>query len=341
MKSHPLIERYVYDVTRRIDSKSREEIEKELTSNIYDMLGDNPTDVEIREVLLSLGKPSDLADKYRANENNYLISPKYYHDYINTLKIAGIIVLSFTLVINIFTLAFSINTLGLETAVDRFADGIGESLLGALFYVFSIVTFIFFVLERYKINLNKNAKPFSLDELPEVPKHEKLKVHRFGRLVAIIFSTTFTVLFVMLLFNHHKFLGWYYLENDVLVFSQAFNDGIKYFIFPVIVSFGIDLSNDIYKMTKGTVTKLSSIITMVNQLFQVLILQLILTTKSIIHPNFFNELSMILNKDLTTIMSGYDTAIIVIHSTMVFVALIIIGTQLMEFFQVRKLLKGK
>ena len=79
---------------------------------------------------------------------------------------------------------------------------------------------------------------------------------------------------------------------------------------------------------------------MVNQLFQVLILQLILTTKSIIHPNFFNKLSMILNKDLTTIMSGYDTAIIVIHSTMVFVALIIIGTQLMEFFQVRKLLKG-
>src|SRR5690554_160935 len=140
MDKNKLIDRYVYDVTRRVESKSREEIEKELKSNIYDMLGDNPSDDEIKQVLLSLGKPSDLANKYRSNDNSYLISPKYYHDYIKTLKIAGIIVLTFTLVFSILTFAFSINTLGFEAAIDKFADGLGENLLNAAISVFAVIT---------------------------------------------------------------------------------------------------------------------------------------------------------------------------------------------------------
>lgn len=36
-----LIERYVYDVTRRLPEKDRDEVSSELKSNIYDMLPEN------------------------------------------------------------------------------------------------------------------------------------------------------------------------------------------------------------------------------------------------------------------------------------------------------------
>jgi predicted transcriptional regulator len=52
-----LIERYVYDVTRRLPEQERGEVGKELKSNIYDMLSDDADEAEIRTVLYELARP--------------------------------------------------------------------------------------------------------------------------------------------------------------------------------------------------------------------------------------------------------------------------------------------
>ena len=86
-----LIERYLYAVAKRLPKEQRADIEKELAGLIDDMLaekaaGGEPSPEDVRAVLLELGKPADLAAKYRGSKN-CLIGPDYYGFYITVLKI--------------------------------------------------------------------------------------------------------------------------------------------------------------------------------------------------------------------------------------------------------------
>ena len=85
-----IIDRYLYDVTRRLPENMRDDVEQELRANIEDMLPDNPTEEEIENVLESLGAPSKLAAKYRPNPR-YLISPALFEEYISVLKIVAVV----------------------------------------------------------------------------------------------------------------------------------------------------------------------------------------------------------------------------------------------------------
>ena len=82
-----IVERYIYDVTRRVPEKQRQDIRLELTSLIEDMCEEEGATVE--EVLEKLGSPAEFAKRYR-DENNYIIGPDYYDNYIWVLKIGAI-----------------------------------------------------------------------------------------------------------------------------------------------------------------------------------------------------------------------------------------------------------
>ena len=58
----PLIDRYIYDVVRRLPKDQREDIELELRALIDDMLGGAAEESEVAGVLQNLGKPADLAE---------------------------------------------------------------------------------------------------------------------------------------------------------------------------------------------------------------------------------------------------------------------------------------
>ena len=64
-----LIENYVYEVTRRLPEKSRNDIVLELTSTIEDTLPENYTENEVMEALSKLGNPAQLAASYRDTPN--------------------------------------------------------------------------------------------------------------------------------------------------------------------------------------------------------------------------------------------------------------------------------
>lgn len=80
-----LIEAYVYEVTRRLPEKTRDDIALELRSTIEDMLSENFAEYEVREVLLKLGDPAQLAASYR-DTPMHLIGPKVYDAYMYTMK---------------------------------------------------------------------------------------------------------------------------------------------------------------------------------------------------------------------------------------------------------------
>src|SRR5690554_2970853 len=84
-----LIERYIYAVTKRLPENQRKEIEIELRSLIDDMImskSDEPNEAIIKEALLELGDPAELADQYR-DKKRYLIGPDYIDQYFFVLKI--------------------------------------------------------------------------------------------------------------------------------------------------------------------------------------------------------------------------------------------------------------
>lgn len=67
------IERYIYAVTKRLPESQREDVASELRSLIEDMLDERKqseaaTAQEIEEVLMELGHPSLLAQKYRGKD---------------------------------------------------------------------------------------------------------------------------------------------------------------------------------------------------------------------------------------------------------------------------------
>lgn len=78
-----LVNRYVYEVTKRIPKEQRSEIEMELRELIEDMAEGAP----LEEVFAKLGDPAVFARKYR-EDKNYVISPEYYDNYVWVMKIA-------------------------------------------------------------------------------------------------------------------------------------------------------------------------------------------------------------------------------------------------------------
>jgi hypothetical protein len=91
-----LVKRYIYAVTSRLPASQRDEIERELQSNIEDMLeertgGGEASKQDVEAVLLALGSPETLADQYRGHRR-YLIGPEYYASYLTVLKLVLVVV---------------------------------------------------------------------------------------------------------------------------------------------------------------------------------------------------------------------------------------------------------
>src|SRR5699024_5117496 len=96
MKTMDLVDRYIYAVTQKVPQAQRKDIADELRGLIEDMLDERAEEStakenNIEEVLLELGSPRELADKYRGTKK-YLIGPALFDTYVSTLKIVLVVV---------------------------------------------------------------------------------------------------------------------------------------------------------------------------------------------------------------------------------------------------------
>jgi uncharacterized membrane-anchored protein len=165
-----LVNRYVYDVVRRLPQNQREDIERELRELIDDMLvdklgGQEPTKQELEEVLLQLGKPADLADKYR-DEKRCLIGPAYYDTYCMVLKIV-LICVGFGVCVAYFVNCVVTSTITYELV---------PNVLSGLMEGFAWVTILFFVAERYgkKVISSQRLNNWKLSDLPQIPSQKSI-----------------------------------------------------------------------------------------------------------------------------------------------------------------------
>ena len=142
-----LVERYIYSVIQKLPQPQRKDIADELRGLIEDMLdervgADHPKESDIKEVLLELGNPRDLADKYRG-EKKYLIGPELFDTYALILKIMVIVISS------LIGVGFIIQMIMNPTSLlDSFIDMI-ISFVIALPMTFGWTTFSFAIGEHF------------------------------------------------------------------------------------------------------------------------------------------------------------------------------------------------
>lgn len=198
-----LIDRYVYDVTRRLPEKSRPDVEMELRANIADMLPENASQEDINRVLTSLGDPAKLSEQYRTRPR-FLISPAVFDDYLTVLKL----VIPILAVVFVAVQLFSALT---ETPMDlRYGQVFVSIFTGALGSLFSAVTNGFlwvtlaFALAEYFNGIQKK-KDWTIKDLPDIPPENAVKISRVETVIGMVLSAIFLVMMT----RYQHLIAWF------------------------------------------------------------------------------------------------------------------------------------
>lgn len=206
-----VIDRYVYAVVKRLPEKSRAEVERELRSNIEDMLPDTYEEADVHKVLLSLGNPADLAEQYRETRR-YLISPQLYGSYIYVLKIVSIVALFIIPIAAVIEVLMDAQGYG---PGELFARAIVQSIVTAItaaFPLFGAVTLLFVFLERVDKKYSQwpyTGKPWTIKDLNEVPAAHPRSIAKSESIFSIVTSVVFGIAVCF----YPEYIAWYSNEN--------------------------------------------------------------------------------------------------------------------------------
>lgn len=245
-KWQDLIDRYVYDTVRRLPKGQRMDIEMELRTLIDDMVAGEKNEASVSEVLTALGRPAELARKYRSEEK-HLIGPEYYESYILVLKIVSLCVL-LGMVVSAFVQAFAGGDIhGVSAAVGMVMDVILSSFI-AVVTAFGFVTLVFAVMDRRKVKIELNAgEKWTPHSLPPVPDDKGL-VKRSDTIVGIVFTLLFCG---FLIFVPRLFGAWHMVDGQA-VSIPVFNLEIWPAAMPLLlIGLGAGLVDEIIKLAVG------------------------------------------------------------------------------------------
>jgi len=221
-----LIEAYLYEVTRRLPEKTRDDIAMELRSTIEDMLSEQPSEKEVKSALAQLGDPAVLAAQY-SEKPMYLIGPKVYDIYIGTMKKIIPWAILITIIVNVFIGIFSFT--GDESWLSLIIDGFSNTIVNIimmLIYLFFWVTIVFVFIER--VGLSKSDLPITKMGAPWTPEDLKLvnilprkKIITKGE---ILFGLLWTAIWAIVYFNADHLVG---------IYDDLGGDGLQ-FIMPIL-----------------------------------------------------------------------------------------------------------
>ncbi len=253
-----MVDRYVYDVTRRLPKAQREDIDQELRGLIEDMLeqaGPNPSKEDIEAVLSELGRPSELASKYRGTKR-VLIGPELIDTYYLVLKIVmGAVALGITIATLVGIIAAPPSHFWIALA-DYFS-----SLVSAVVQAFAYCTIVFALIERFarrKENWKQDAwKPA---DLPEVPK-AKARIKPSGPIAGIVLS----VIALMVFNTVPHLIGIYVFDNTVTI-TPVFNlEVLRSLIIFIDIIFCLSIVKEAFRLVSGKHTlMLATVVTVTN-----------------------------------------------------------------------------
>ena len=293
------IERYIYDVIRRLPKENQEEVRAELNANIYDMLPDDPKEEDIDHVLHELGHPREIANNYK-EQKRYLISPLYYDDYLRVLKIVFIIAGVVSLVITSIDAIIDVNHASIFEAMGYVISQIVGELVSTLISMFALVTIIFVLIERNNINIKPNE--WKLKDLPDLPEPKKTNIPKANAMVSLVFHVIFSVIFIIVLLRYIPKIGWY---NEGGFVAPFFNQHVTDpFIVFFIISFIIGFIMHLVQLYVGQWQVKVAVCYTANAIISVTIGLLFINQPNLISFAFINELATVMEQDVSFIQNG-------------------------------------
>lgn len=272
-KTGELIDRYVYDVTRRLPQEQRADIEKELRSLIDDMLAARtgeaePSEDDVTAVLKELGRPSELAAKYRGTKR-HLIGPEYYDLYWLVLKIV-LAATGFGLVI---ALIVSNVMTPPENTFSVAAESFG-GIFGGLVQAFAYVTIAFALSERFIKDgriVKLDWSPKDLPPVPPINQKDTVNIKRADPIVGLIFGVI-----GLIIFNAMPWILGYVTAVEGMKSIPVFNLDVVRTMLPLIdLMICLGMLKDMIRLIAGRYTiKISIAITAIN--IAVLVLNIVI-----------------------------------------------------------------
>jgi hypothetical protein len=184
-----LIDRYVYQVGRRLPERTRADVEQELRSLLTDALEERTgrttdfTEEEQVAVLEEFGPPEQMAGKYRP-QPHYVIGPKLYNLYLIVIAAmagAGLLASIVTTVVSTLGPEANTSVLGLLLRAWTLFMNIALSGIGSATVVFAVLERLI-PDEEFKLDEEEKWNP---RDLPAVEPRNEIK--RAGLIVEIAF----------------------------------------------------------------------------------------------------------------------------------------------------------
>ncbi|HHV10702.1 MAG TPA: hypothetical protein GXX75_10550 [Clostridiales bacterium] len=292
-----LIERYVFAVTEHLDEGIRKDVADELTSNIEDMLPENPSGEDIRGVLEKMGNPHKLADEYKPVKR-YLIGPTLFDSYISLLKL--VIGIAVSVIVCITLLGWGFKPPQDYSYVKLITDLI-VTAVDTAFQAAVWVTIIFAILERTGVNegqLPFSKKSWTIDDLPpgEVPQSKKISR------VETALSLFFTILFVSILYFRPNLIAIYIRENSNTQAIPLFSvERLGFYSTAIILIAIVQLLIIVWKFIQGKWNLPLAVANLVENAASCVLMILLLTDRHLLRPEFFNGLAAISSVSATRI----------------------------------------
>lgn len=294
IRKNEFVERYLYDVVRRLPEKQKEDIEKELGTLIEDMLEERLENGESLEkniiaVLEELGEPALLAAKYRGEEA-HLIGGEYYPMYCQVLKVVLICVGIGTGVS--FLVSLFINT-KVET-MDGFIRFIQGNIIDlctlpmALVQAFGWVTLAFFLLEKKQVKLQEVKGPWEVSKLPLIP-YRKAVIAKSDCIVGIVFGILFAVWFICA----PEYIGaWIKNSSGEMISVSVFNMSNWGKIMPLLVfSFALGILDEFVKLVVGYYNRTVMWVTVVSNSIGMVLAVYLFKFTQLFNPDFAAEIT--------------------------------------------------
>ncbi|MDX8345374.1 HAAS signaling domain-containing protein [Rossellomorea sp. YZS02] len=294
-----LVELYIQEVMRRLPEKNREDIALELKSSIEDMLPEDYTENDVREVLVSLGDPAVLASNYQ-DRPMHLIGPRYYDLYISLLKIILPISAAITFIVLAASsiLDYSGGANPVEVVLSIAGNGIVE-VIGTGMQVFFWLTITFVVIERTvttdsQVPLTIKGKewtPDDLKDIPYIPKEKRIsKLEIFGGLI-------WTVIWATCYFKAASVLGLYEKGDNGRGFTPIFDQDVLIGYWPLVVFLIVlELFLLLRKWKDGVWTRKLAAMNAVFQLIPVAAFMFMFRNMDVLNPEFMDRIQTISNE---------------------------------------------
>ena len=311
-----LMERYIYQVVRRLPKTQKNEVKMELEELISDMYADKGS---MEEVLTQLGDPEEFAKQYQ-NDCQYLIGPEYFETYLWFVKIVlvctAVPILAVSLVDALSqTAAFaSQNTVSviIRALVEGLTKGISDMLVSCV-SAFGMVTLIFAVMERQKVKIErKKADKWSVGKLSEQKKvsasrwtprfldpipDKRAIISRGDSIVGIVFI----VIFCVLLIWAPQFFAAIFTENGTIETVPIFNLDQWGRVLPFfVISLLIGLADEILRLVVGCYCKIVMVSNLLCGAIQIVLSAVVLKVLPIWNPDFVSEIQLVLGEKADT-----------------------------------------